>query len=1357
MTGLGLLLIVLLLILLLALLVFVAFRSGLIDKLQARRLRPEREGDEIAPPTTLGTAVSIALAELRSRTGAAADLRDVPWALVLGAEMPALDALLPPDQPPEHRVTWLGRSGVERAGLISFRERGVVLGFQDGLVGGPNPEGRLLDLLRRLELARPGRPIDSLVLAVPASLLAANAQDPMAQQQAEAHGRKLYELVLAAQSRTGWRVPIYLLVTGADAIEGFGETAAAILAHARSPMIGWASTHPIDTSFEPSWIEAAFAQMHRDLLVAQCHLLMGLDDPAIARRALAFPHRMAALRPLLTLLLLQILNASAYHEGFMLRGVFFTGATSDDAPAPLAIGGPDPVAKLPATADAPDAPAPPAPQPLAAALFRDKVFPEHGLAQPAYGERTRRHRMLGRTRWALAAAVVVFVTGNTLLAVRSQEALAPVERLLAKIKPPGSASGTACQDPANETSSAADLLRGLADIQIDGLESVLAPTSFLTGTTDHVRQAIATSVRSVIFIALAERMTTKEGIKNRLSQGLPQPKDLGYWPAYVSNLKTFDANYRELNELRGTKDAFPATLRRFGKVASYALDENLPDLAQRDQLYARAFAAETIPCVNPDKARRIVEGLVDEAYGEALDGWYRNDPTVKRILEIDSEFGSETSVLAPVGDDARAAAAVSLARLQRLSTALDDLSVQLPNADRAAWTKEPLEQWMLTSRQFEGHLLIDGETLQRIRERHQPRATEWVVRIRNARLAGAPLLQIGPPGPAVTVLPAAAGEIAVGTAPAADAPAGPAPTAGAAVAGPTLSAAASESQAMLHDVFAQPFAHIGDTATLPVPKGLWDLPRLQAFEQLAKKYLAFRDSVPAAVPQPIVLATAEAVRTRVGRYIAIGTIASTVKANSSSTVEATNFVLALPALQSLRRMLREFGEWEGAFSLATAINTDAADVFKAARDDLDREGGPYAVDRDGLAAWRGQGSLGAAAFATGTVENLKATLPQRRAWVAQIARGRVAPVVAYALDPINAAPIQLVARAQQWSAILRALENYDAGPGPTNSLARLERFMTADLDLLQAQGCASIGQVKPRGGDYFANQQLRISAEVFRRCRPAVLADLVARYARLRDGFQATLAGRFPFGPIDAPDADPEQVRAFFQRFGGQIGPLQAALEDVRIGGAAAAELGRLLAAQTALAPMLTGNDAAPLRYQAGVQFFTDPMLASGQDQVIEAMIGTTFSRAATNAASYFVWNVGEPVIARFRWASNAPSLPLAGLAVPNGPCRPAPDGAWASARTPGAWALLRLLRSQGTDLDAAAATSGYPVAYGFDLCANLAGAVGGDAPMPRARILLRLTLSAPPAAPEKPALPILLPGFPTALPTLDSSARGRR
>src|SRR5262249_46232887 len=160
-----------------------------------------------------------------------------------------------------------------RAGTVSLRTGGVVLGFEDGLVGQPQAERRLIDLLREVEVIRPDRPLDSLVIALPWRFLADADEDALV-----ARGRQLYNLILTVQRRTGWRVPVYVLVSQADALPGFSAIGHAVLAQALNPMIGWAAPKTLDSVFQPGWVDEAFEALCAALSIEQLHVLMGLES-----------------------------------------------------------------------------------------------------------------------------------------------------------------------------------------------------------------------------------------------------------------------------------------------------------------------------------------------------------------------------------------------------------------------------------------------------------------------------------------------------------------------------------------------------------------------------------------------------------------------------------------------------------------------------------------------------------------------------------------------------------------------------------------------------------------------------------------------------------------------------------------------------------------------------------------------------------------------------------------------------------------------------------------------------------------------------------------------------------------------
>lgn len=99
-----------------------------------------------------------------------------------------------------------------------------------------------LQMLQDLQAARPSQPLKGVLLAVAADTLAEAAVDTW---QAEALSLR-YRLEETAQA-LGIQVPVYLLVTRCDLMEGFSEFFTLLPGSARTQVFGWFHTPPLLT------------------------------------------------------------------------------------------------------------------------------------------------------------------------------------------------------------------------------------------------------------------------------------------------------------------------------------------------------------------------------------------------------------------------------------------------------------------------------------------------------------------------------------------------------------------------------------------------------------------------------------------------------------------------------------------------------------------------------------------------------------------------------------------------------------------------------------------------------------------------------------------------------------------------------------------------------------------------------------------------------------------------------------------------------------------------------------------------------------------------------------------------------
>ena len=187
--------------------------------------------------------------------------------------------------------------------------------------------------------------------------------------------------------------------------------------------------------------------------------------------------------------------------------------------------------------------------------------------------------------------------------------------------------------------------------------------------------------------------------------------------------------------------------------------------------------------------------------------------------------------------------------------------------------------------------------------------------------------------------------------------------------------------------------------------------------------------------------------------------------------------------------------------------------------------------------------------------------------------------------------------------------------------------------------------------------------------------DAYSSYESLRDRFNRQLGGRYPFGGLDAPDAEPADVKAFFADYAAHASALKSALgmsKDPR-----ATDARKFLAQLDKSAlflsdSLLAGEPSQPLMLDPAFRLM--PMAAPGSEQVVSWKLesGQRASMYPGRAATGLEWNLGQPIRLDLVWASGSawrPEEPKMALT---------PDytvvGRTASFSADGAWALLRFI-----------------------------------------------------------------------------------
>ncbi|WP_432467838.1 type VI secretion system protein [Agarivorans sp. Z349TD_8] len=235
-----------------------------------------------------------------------------------------------------------------------FFDNGVLIEADQELLvesqTGHNPSGempRLAKLLEVIHRYRPERPLDGIVMSISAKslLMADNIY-----RQAEL-SEQLFKQLWLVQKKSSFVLPIYLVVTECDVIEGFEAFWQAQSDQRWREMIGWSNPLQLESSFDPNWIDLAFEQVVADLQLAQLEVAASSREIVDIDQFMLFHQHFRRMQSPLKKVMEGTFSRSQFQAPLPLRGVFFCGA----------------VEQVPAFTDQ---------------LFNQKIFAELNLATP---------------------------------------------------------------------------------------------------------------------------------------------------------------------------------------------------------------------------------------------------------------------------------------------------------------------------------------------------------------------------------------------------------------------------------------------------------------------------------------------------------------------------------------------------------------------------------------------------------------------------------------------------------------------------------------------------------------------------------------------------------------------------------------------------------------------------------------------------------------------------------------------------------------------------------------------------------------------------------------------------------------
>jgi type VI secretion system protein ImpL len=220
---------------------------------------------------------------------------------------------------------------------------------------------------------RPRRPLDGLVVTLPADMLLSEAFD------VEKHSRELFEKVFKFQHDVNFHLPIYLIITKTDLIPGFSEFARLLNDNAKQQIFGWSCPYAINTTFSAGWVDEIFHTIGKGIRKATLNFSTEKKISEDLKQAILFEYNIDRIKSALSQYMHSMFQSHNPEDGLILRGVYFTGkpkqadALSADILSPSAL---SPGANLPFGYSFNDD------LYFVQDLFKEKIFKEYNIAYP---------------------------------------------------------------------------------------------------------------------------------------------------------------------------------------------------------------------------------------------------------------------------------------------------------------------------------------------------------------------------------------------------------------------------------------------------------------------------------------------------------------------------------------------------------------------------------------------------------------------------------------------------------------------------------------------------------------------------------------------------------------------------------------------------------------------------------------------------------------------------------------------------------------------------------------------------------------------------------------------------------------
>lgn len=1199
----------------------------------------------------------------------------------------------------------------------NFFDKGVVVQLRSEYLGSPEPDaaaGNHIwdDFLGLCRTYRPQRPFDCIVLAIPcADLLHSDAAGQMA---LVARAKAIHRRLWLAQNRLAMRFPIHIVVTECESLPGFAAFGSALPEGLRRSMLGWVSPYELVAPFRAEWVASAMDQI-TGAVADSCAELSALEAPdADSSAYFLLPSEVERLRTGLALFCGELMQPSAYHESFLLRGMYLTGDCSLEA---MLLAGAD---------NADNAPAPRAAMPVFLRdIFERKIFAEVGLV------RSSAQRLRGAARgslayWSAMSVPLVWALG---LVVATYQLNSQGARLVSYLKSLDSAALSGAPVGERSWKNAVAALEGFNRLGDVRFGSVFMPGSwpwfddlhddlrlrlekgFADNAIAALRAAAAAQVNQLTGAARdpATGALVSGGACTRPAgwdeeAGLPAAdlnlKDLPEYRAMLSYLDRLDQinTAVDATERLTRQDKAPASSADLALVVRILLKSELRHPTAHTAALFRAAAHG-----HPVLAYKVIEDAAACSLRLGSEAMYQRLFDNNALLRAERAVGRSAEQLQERSRHG-ASFASQLQPWQQLRKALDEQKAQLV-AVKGGWMHQ--SELRLGSAQDDLLKRIENNGLlgpgamrqtQDLAEQHFSQFRKaWASALADHGLDG------GEDG-GIVWTGAKDGWVAT-----------------------PERMALQESVAAL---MALPYMKGVAQVRLPeVPAGAsvrWDRGQLERAASLAEARKAFQGGVYTTLPLLLQQGASDLVDKALAAS-AYSALAQGLSVTPQELPSAASDAERASVLR-IRDWLRDIGAAGMGAELDAIVARDA--LSRLARlDAVVTAAELYLPDDPGLQRWQGQKGAMLDTFGGGDMAGLNAYMERQQEFIdtaGQQAEGVLTALAALAAND----PLVL-----RWQGLAADLRRYRL-KSPTSNRMALEQFIvagSADIDVANCAERLAPRQTQRRGADVFAERLQSLQSAMLARCRDLAAREGRRQWQQFAESYNRDLARRVPFvmqpatGPAAAP-ADRDTVGSVLKLYErARAGAMLAEREQAGAPPAVRQADAQLRRVRDVLAPLYPVEEGQVGGLDVSVQFRANQAAEVDANKIIDwsLTIGPATVRLA-DAPRALRWEPGMPVVLALRLARDGSAIPR----VEAGRGNVSVAERTISFRFDDPWALFTFIGAHRESDSAGESTPSVLLRVEFPLTTD-ATATAGTAPPAtgtgdRARVFLRLKVSAP-------------------------------